>query len=519
MGNLLFAFSILLFIYPFIDLFFLSKKINELQNLSTLIDSYLKTVNIQEPLSLNKIIKYLFPQNLKNYFSYNADYKIYKHSFYYFMFYFFNGFLGIIFNISIFIISLIYLSNGQLEICLIFSIMNICILWILKLSSIIHCLGFHKIANTLDDIIYSILSPRGKINNFIYNVFIKFILYIIVLFLFTFFCKVYIEKFPIDFLTLFIGLAFFQYILGKLTTLLTSFLFWKKESTRQRFASYYATAAYHYEIYKNTTYLVLLSIYVINKYVQILFQCTSHNLILVEAIGALFLLDTYLDKNKSTDTRYNCTTAMNTLVNLSQEESIMPSNIQTEQNNVKKLSNSPTQASNANSQSQYNVIDIENTAMPEYLEVVKSEYEIERNKKQSFETRSGLLLTLLGAVLVFYFQSVKLSNIIALFSQPLTFIILLKILSGCSIYGLFLFTLISILQTLSAKKHDNFETKGINEQLLSENRKDALARLIFTYRDIISQHRMSNEKRAKWYIASLRSVLLLLLSTIIYISL
>ena len=46
-----------------------------------------------------------------------------------------------------------------------------------------------------------------------------------------------------------------------------------------------------------------------------------------------------------------------------------------------------------------------------------------------------------------------------------------------------------------------------------------MARLIFTYRSIIEQHRKINELRAKWYKIALYSTFGLLLSTIIYTSL
>ena len=238
---------------------------------------------------------------------------------------------------------------------------------------------------------------------------------------------------------------------------------------------------------------------------QILLQDATYNLILIEAIGALFLLDTYFEKNKATDSHI-----------LSEYKHIEENTQQIPREETKMKSNDIT-SSNENTNTPK--IDINDTAIPEYLEVVKSEYEIERNKKQSFETRSGLLLTLLGAIMIFYFQSIKLTDIFILFSKPLTFTLFVKILSGCSIYGTFIFTFISIINTIFAKKHDNFETNGINEQLLVEDRINAMTRLIFTYREIIKKHRISNEKRAKWYIASLHSMLILLLSTILYISL
>ena len=50
----------------------------------------------------------------------------------------------------------------------------------------------------------------------------------------------------------------------------------------------------------------------------------------------------------------------------------------------------------------------ENTAILEYLDAVKHEYDCEAEIKTSFENRAGVLLTLLGAVCIFLFDKVKL---------------------------------------------------------------------------------------------------------------
>jgi len=163
-------------------------------------------------------------------------------------------------------------------------------------------------------------------------------------------------------------------------------------------------------------------------------------------------------------------------------------------------------------------IDESNTAIPEYLDIVKSEYEIERNKKASFENRAGIILALLGAICIFLFEKVKIDEIIKLMKVSMTFIILIKIVSGFLVYGGFIFTMIMILETIIVKKHQNFEVKNINERLLAEKRIDALAKIIFTYRDIIVQHREMNEKRAKSFRRSLYGCLVTLVFTIIYIS-
>ena len=48
-------------------------------------------------------------------------------------------------------------------------------------------------------------------------------------------------------------------------------------------------------------------------------------------------------------------------------------------------------------------VRVENTAILESLEVVMSEYKIERDKKQSFETRAGIIMALLGATCGIFF--------------------------------------------------------------------------------------------------------------------
>ena len=164
------------------------------------------------------------------------------------------------------------------------------------------------------------------------------------------------------------------------------------------------------------------------------------------------------------------------------------------------------------------LIDISNTAMVEYLDVVKSEYENERNKKQSFENRAGLIMALLGAICIFLFEQVKLSGIFQLMVAPINFLVMMKIISGLLVYGGFGFTMTMIIKTIIVEKHDNFEVKSINESLLVEQRIVALCRIIITYRDIISQHRERNEIRAKAFRKSLYGVSVTLISIIVYVS-
>ena len=166
-----------------------------------------------------------------------------------------------------------------------------------------------------------------------------------------------------------------------------------------------------------------------------------------------------------------------------------------------------------------NKLNVDNMAISEYFEVVKNEYEIERNKKLSFENRAGIFLALIGTIGVFLFDKVEIKTIIPLFSVPLTFVVFLKIISCFLVYLSLAYTMLYLIKTITVKQHSNFEVKNIDEVLLAENRINALARIIFTYRDIICQHRQVNEERARTFKNSLYGVVVMLIATVMYISL
>lgn len=163
--------------------------------------------------------------------------------------------------------------------------------------------------------------------------------------------------------------------------------------------------------------------------------------------------------------------------------------------------------------------DESNTAINEYLDIVKSEYEIERGKKESFENRAGIILALISALFVFVIEKININDIINLFSANLTFIIFLKIIFGICVFISLSYSLIFAVVTISTRKLDNFDVKSIDTKLLAEKRMNALARLILAYRNIILNHREINEKRAKTYKKSLCGSIVSIVSILIYLSL
>lgn len=163
-------------------------------------------------------------------------------------------------------------------------------------------------------------------------------------------------------------------------------------------------------------------------------------------------------------------------------------------------------------------IDIAKTAIEECFDIVKSEYKIERNKKQSFENRAGFIITFLGVICVFLLGEVQLKEVFSLKTVSLTFLDFVKILSGLMVYACILFTMVMLIKTITIKPHANFDVRSINETLLEKERLTVLREIIFAYKKIIIQHRTQNELRAKDFRNSLYGLSATLIFIIIYIT-
>lgn len=83
MDLLLLFISIILFVYPFVDLFLLSKTITKLQEVAPSIISYTDKINIQDTNTLRSIFTYMSPKLIKEHFTSKKEYRTYKRSFYF----------------------------------------------------------------------------------------------------------------------------------------------------------------------------------------------------------------------------------------------------------------------------------------------------------------------------------------------------------------------------------------------------------------------------------------------------
>lgn len=164
-------------------------------------------------------------------------------------------------------------------------------------------------------------------------------------------------------------------------------------------------------------------------------------------------------------------------------------------------------------------INIDILAAQEYLDVIKNEYSFERNKKQSFETRAGLIITILGALCVFLFDKVQFKDIVYLIGKPLYISSFFKILSGVFVYIGAAYTVAMLIKTVSIQRYKNYDIEAIEDKELVEDRLRGILKITVTYKDIIKQHRKINDSKAKSLDNAFRGLLVTLVSIVLYINL
>lgn len=163
-------------------------------------------------------------------------------------------------------------------------------------------------------------------------------------------------------------------------------------------------------------------------------------------------------------------------------------------------------------------IPIDKTSALDCLDVMKQEYERERSKRQSFETRAGLIITILAALCIFIFDRVNISDIIHLMTAPCSFFVFVKILSGWTIYISFILSLYFVVKTVKVKKYSNLDILAINEYFMGKPRIHGVIELANAYRKITTQHRSVNSINAQSLQRSIFWVSIAILAIIIYIN-
>jgi len=135
--------------------------------------------------------------------------------------------------------------------------------------------------------------------------------------------------------------------------------------------------------------------------------------------------------------------------------------------------------------------------LKEVLEIMKFEYQIERNKKDSLEVRVGIIITFLSTIIAFMFEKINISDLFKLLNKNLDFFLLIKIVSGIIFYVSLILICRYAFKIINIERYDNFKAEIINKKFLKYNKVKILEKFIEMYSKIIVQHRNLNEKKAK----------------------
>lgn len=154
-----------------------------------------------------------------------------------------------------------------------------------------------------------------------------------------------------------------------------------------------------------------------------------------------------------------------------------------------------------------------------YFELVQNEYQNERNRKQSLETRSGIVLTIIVAMVAIILDKIPFRGILEGMTELLSFIVLLKIVSGLLIYIFLIASVFYSFKTLTTTTYVAFNIANISNKKLGNIKNFELLSIITTYRDIIKKHREINEKKAKAFTLAIEQLIFCALCVVIYINL
>lgn len=159
------------------------------------------------------------------------------------------------------------------------------------------------------------------------------------------------------------------------------------------------------------------------------------------------------------------------------------------------------------------------TSITECLSVSMHEYDIERNKKESFDNRAGLIITVLLAIILAIYDKIPLRQVILDMKSPLTFIILIKIVITTLIYAFLIIALYYSIRIISIKAAENFDITVIDNDLIGAAKIDSVSKLLEIYLNLTKTHRMKNENTAMQLARSQKAMIVSVILIIINLNL
>lgn len=162
------------------------------------------------------------------------------------------------------------------------------------------------------------------------------------------------------------------------------------------------------------------------------------------------------------------------------------------------------------------LLKLEDTIAADCLDILRREYEIERGKRQSFETRAGIVVAVLAAVCAFVFGRMPLPANAKSF--PLDMGSVQKEAICAFAYISFFASLFCSVSALRIRTYQNFAVENVEGWLVGKRPLQGNIYLIKEYREIIKQHREQNAAVARSLMFAMIFLCVFLALVVIYMN-
>ncbi len=151
-----------------------------------------------------------------------------------------------------------------------------------------------------------------------------------------------------------------------------------------------------------------------------------------------------------------------------------------------------------------------------YYDIIKSEYDYAFRKMESINSRAGFLITVLVAMVTFFYNNEKFISIIKSINDTLTIFSFFKYIICVFILIIYLIAIVYLIKCISIKNTYKFDIKKFDDNTLDEEKNTHLKKIINAYRTVIDNLNKGHIMQSIAYQKSLIFTFITLLLMIIF---
>jgi hypothetical protein len=150
------------------------------------------------------------------------------------------------------------------------------------------------------------------------------------------------------------------------------------------------------------------------------------------------------------------------------------------------------------------------------LSVIQNEYTNEADRKRDLETRSGIFIALLGALIGFYAGQINFSYFKNYESSiELLFFIFVCIMSLFPVVML-LFALKDLIDVLKIKEYQRIGLGGFSETSAMKEKSEIEFKLAIAYKSVVETNGKSNDEKAKQFKNGVNKIFIAVIGIIVF---